>query len=1031
MAAADKINQGNEEVVQTCLADKAELERELKILNEKLSSALAESNAKDDIAKKQTSIAREAIAGWEKAETDAIELKQELDKAIQQRVAGEERLNCLDSALKECMQQLCFVREEQEKRIHDAAMKTSREFEDARTIFEEKLAETSKRLGKLGSENTQLSKALLAKEKVIADLKEKSAHADAKFNSVMSILESTEKENASLKYEVRVLEKELEIRNEEREFNRRTAEVAHKQHLDSVKKIAKLDSESQRLRMLVRKRLPGPAALAKMKNEVEMLGRDSAEARRRRSNPFPTASMDLSLDHAPDTPSKRMNFLTEQLCAMEEENRSLKEFLNKKTSELPLSSVMYAHTASKLTQVEAQLEESTKDQAAIGAANFHSLASSSDMGSDEKVSVAESWTPSCKTVGASDIGLMDDFVEMEKLAIVSVDKSYRSPSLALGSQSGGYSSEAKSTCTEIVPLYGCESDLSVINREIHLKPILVDRVPGWLDDIVKVVLEQTRITQRNYDDILEDIKAALASINHPDLGENVDKREKSCPCDTSDPPHEVPDNISSTKKSSQQFDSDLSRSLQRIIDLIEGIILSSRDYGSSEIFSKKDGSFTPYKTSAMPTGYMVRVFQWKTSELGHVLQQFLQSCTSLLNGKADMVHFAKELTSALEWIMNHCFSIQDVSSMRDEIKKHFDWDEYRSESELEGGTINHSSEADKLHVSKDQSSGSPIVSAWNVHNGLFYKEELRPSMREEKRRLKEDLINMEAAKKDLEERLQSESAKCETLSLQLQEFEKSMASLQVEAEARRQWKEMMQDQIENHNMLKDDLDKRLKTTNTKLNESHQELENKGSCYEELEAAYLDQQLQVESLTKKDLEKHDLNQADKQLRTDWEITAASEKLAECQETILNLGKQLKALASTNEASHSNKVVSTPTDATNTTPIPEKNINQRSSLLDKMMMEDNAETIDLKSPKTKEVISTSKSFTVQDDNSNSVFSPRKFLSLNGINHQEEEEALVNFLSIVPSKTKGSGGLLKKLLWRRKKGTSKKTSFLLTPK
>ncbi|KAM3289610.1 hypothetical protein P3S67_017898 [Capsicum chacoense] len=36
--------------------------------------------------------------------------------------------------------------------------------------------------------------------------------------------------------------------------------------------------------------------------------------------------------------------------------------------------------------------------------------------------------------------------------------------------------------------------------------------------------------------------------------------------------------------------------------------------------------------------------------------------------------------------------------------------------------------------------------------------------------------------------------------------------------------------------------------------------------------------------------------EKLLQSDWEITAASEKLAECQQTILNLGKQLKALAS---------------------------------------------------------------------------------------------------------------------------------------
>ena len=203
-------------------------------------------------------------------------MKQELEKALQQRSVSEERLLHLDAALKECMLQLRFVREEQEKRIHDAVMKTSKEFESTRFVLDQKLAEANKRLAKVDGKNGKLNKALLAKEKVIEELHKHTTQMEVDFSSLVTRLESTEKENVSLKYEVRVLEKELEIRNEEREFNRRTAEVAHKQHLESVKKIAKLESECQSLRILVRKRLPGPAALAKMKNEVEMLGRNQA-----------------------------------------------------------------------------------------------------------------------------------------------------------------------------------------------------------------------------------------------------------------------------------------------------------------------------------------------------------------------------------------------------------------------------------------------------------------------------------------------------------------------------------------------------------------------------------------------------------------------------------------------------------------------------------------------------------------------------------------------------------------------------------
>lgn len=49
--------------VQELLTEKRDLERDLRILNEKLSSALSECNAKDNIAKKQVKIAEEAIAG--------------------------------------------------------------------------------------------------------------------------------------------------------------------------------------------------------------------------------------------------------------------------------------------------------------------------------------------------------------------------------------------------------------------------------------------------------------------------------------------------------------------------------------------------------------------------------------------------------------------------------------------------------------------------------------------------------------------------------------------------------------------------------------------------------------------------------------------------------------------------------------------------------------------------------------------------------------------------------------------------------
>ncbi len=74
----------------------------------------------------------------------------------------------------------------------------------------------------------------------------------------------------NLKYEVHVLNKELEIRNEEREYERKAADNAAKQHLESVKKITKLEEECSHLRVLIRKKLPGERGLGFSCHHPEM-----------------------------------------------------------------------------------------------------------------------------------------------------------------------------------------------------------------------------------------------------------------------------------------------------------------------------------------------------------------------------------------------------------------------------------------------------------------------------------------------------------------------------------------------------------------------------------------------------------------------------------------------------------------------------------------------------------------------------------------------------------------------------------------
>lgn len=834
-------------------------------------------------------------------------LKQELDEALRQKVAGEERLTHLDAAFKECMQQLRFVREEQEQRIHDAVMKTAREFEKTQMVLEEKIAEMSKRLTKLGAENTHISKALLDKEKTIRELNDKKKQAEADLNALMTRLDSTEKDSASLKYEVRVLEKELEIRNEEREFNRRTADASHKQHLESVKKIAKLESECQRLRILVRKRLPGPAALAKMKNEVEVLGKDTTEMRRRKSSSSLTDLMvNSAADNSPNTPSKRMSFLTEQLCSMEEENKILKEALVKKTNELQFSRIMYSRATSKHSQDEVQLQESPQGHAILEptrtglASHDPSLASLSDVGSDDKVSCAESqasaliselehfknekhkWTPSRKTVRLSDINLMDDFVEMEKLAIVSVNKPLgnfhpfsQEADTAIGTVNiGSASSESKGR--EVVPVSVSQSAFSFSNlvasesKGIHSENISNGSIPRWLQDISKVILEQIHVSQRDPDEIIEDIRVAMACINHLSTGGIFYAKEGADHPDGSDL-HSLNGYISlktqnvssvmvssdrvagvdnsSSEKSNQKLPFDLSKSICKIVELIEGICLPALDYDMQETFSRKDGSFFPHKNSETPTGYVVRVFQWKTSELSSVLNQFAHCCDDLLNGKTDLGKFAQELASALDWIMNHCFSLQDVSSMKDAIKKQFDWDESRSENEADIGTSSQFSEENHLCLPMEHLSCLPVCSTPNGHNDFIQTEELLSSRRKEIQRLKDELMDVPSIKR---RELQPAIDQSKTLMIQLQESEKTIGSLKKELEMLKESKKMIEDQSEHHKFMNEDLDAQLTVCRAELDEALQklsslevELESRNNCCEDLESTCLELQLQLE------------------------------------------------------------------------------------------------------------------------------------------------------------------------------------------
>ncbi|EOX92710.1 hypothetical protein QUC31_003780 [Theobroma cacao] len=221
------------EVTSKAVPMDEEVNDNVKSLTEKLSAALINISAKEDLVKQHAKVAEEAVSGWEKAEKDVLALKQQLDAAIKKTAALEDRVGHLDGALKECVRQLRQAREEQERRIHEAVAKKCHEWESSKSELESQLVDLKAQLQTTKSETAA---------SVDPDLHPK--------------LEAFEKENSALKLQLLSRAEELQLRIIERDLSTQAAETASKQHLESIKKLAKLEAECRKLKVIARKASP-------------------------------------------------------------------------------------------------------------------------------------------------------------------------------------------------------------------------------------------------------------------------------------------------------------------------------------------------------------------------------------------------------------------------------------------------------------------------------------------------------------------------------------------------------------------------------------------------------------------------------------------------------------------------------------------------------------------------------------------------------------------------------------------------------
>ncbi|MCD9645081.1 hypothetical protein HAX54_033756 [Datura stramonium] len=827
MTKSDHPAQGNAMEGQTVPNETEYLEQSLKILDEKLATALSESNSKDEQLIKFAEMEQEAIAGQKKAEAEVLALRKELDEAVHQREAANERIMHLNTALRDHMQQLSSLREEQEQKVRDAVIMTSKEFEKAHKKIEEKLAETNKRNASLTLENCHLNKVLLVKGQIIEELTKSGAQAEAEFNALMSRLDSVEKENSFFRYEFQMLEREFHIRNEEVEFSRRSLDASHKQQLENVKKIRKLEADCQRLRLLTRKRLPGQVALTKVKNEIEMQEKNQTVIRRRKSDP-PNGSLipkDTAPEGHPDILHKEINCLVERMSNLEGENRALKDLLARKEVEIFQGGHHLGLVSSVKTSKELALASPLSYETS-------SISSYDTCKRDESVC--------SKMNGVSEMCLMDDFVEMEKLAIVAVDST-------IGSSYPPSDASLTLSDSSRIETHGNQTDLT--GKELvpvgpgDFNEAMAKRSSNWLHEILKIIMEQSRVSKKGADELIEDIRVALYNVIPPYTGA-----------------------------------------------------------GHSELLPI--------------SGYIT----WKSP-----------------------VTSPKML--------------------------------------------------------------SPTTELGSMQSLTFESEKTRSILQAENEGLKAEIDSMKSSNKDVQVKLQVARNKCENLASDLQQSQQIIEGLQAELETAKESKIMMEDLIENQKSINEDLDTQLTVTRVKLNEAlsklsslEVELEDRSHCCEELEGTCLELQLQLESITAKTTSGDGVDQEKGLQQTGWEITAASAKLAECQETIMNLGKQIKALALPKE----NTVGDTNASS--------KKMRKHMSLLDRMLTEDDMEKENLDSPNSEEALRNTDTVLATQ-------SPQP----------EDKTPNMGTMVILPSKKRGVN-FLRKLLLRKKYGRSKKRAFPL---
>ncbi|KAJ6731037.1 FILAMENT-LIKE PLANT PROTEIN 4 [Salix viminalis] len=907
---------GLEDQVKTYEEQVETLEDQIKDLNEKLSAAHSELTTKENLVKQHAKVAEEAVSGWEKAEAEALALKNHLETVTLSKLTAEDRASHLDGALKECMRQIRNLKEEHEQKVQEVVLNKNKQLDKIKMDFEAKIANLDQELLRSAAENAALSRSLQDCSNMVIKVSEEKSQADAEIDLLKSNIESCEREINSLKYEFHVVSKELEIRNEEKNMIMRTAEAANKQHTEGVKKIAKLEAECQRLRGLVRKKLPGPAALAQMKLEVESLGRDYGDSRLRRSpvkppSPHSSSVPEFSLDNVQKF-NKENEFLTERLFAVEEETKMLKEALAKRNGELQASRNLCAKTASKLRSLEAQFQTSNHQKSSPKSTiqvpaegyssqnitNPPSLTSVSEDGNDDTQSCADSWATTSvsdvshfnkdnhseKAENTKHLELMDDFLEMEKMACLNADST-----ATISSSPNNRPSEIANTdaLAEVVSLQNEDA----LSQEKHDLDPMVNHVSCNKDssainsgsdaDLSSFVKLQSRISmllesvskEADVGKILEDIKQAVQDTETAASCGSKEAHHSDATCDRQTCPEdagvmgEKEIKLLQESKAATQIMHAVSEELLAAISQIHGFVL---------LLGKE--AMAVHDSSCDSIG------------LSQKIKDFSTTFKKVLCNDRSLIDFVFELSHILALASGLRFNVLGYKSNEAEIN---------SPDCIDKVALPENKAIQKDSLGETFQNGCASISSPTSNPEVPDYGNLVPGYGSNTTSCKVSLEEFEELKSE-KDTMAMDLARCaenfEMTKSQLHETEQLLAEVKSQLTSAHKSNSLAETQLKCMAESYRSLETRAQELETEVNLLRVKTETLENELQEGKRSHQDALTRCKELEEQLQTKESLSAADIDLKSkqDKEIAAATEKLAECQETIFLLGKQLKYL-----------------------------------------------------------------------------------------------------------------------------------------